>query len=704
MFKWNIRNQILSAGMISFVLLTIIVIVFYNFSGNQFREDSKNLISVANQQYADKISKSLGDRNGTFAKWTQDDIFGLAIEFQTTRELDATLEEWISNSPDFYLIGIINDRGVIVDAKTNPHLNLNPSGLIGQQLPDFSQIKRLNEKSAYFIKSRVLESMDIKDNNTYLFYAPAFASTGDRNGGFIAYMNWHEANDQINDCLGIYRDLSFDNARTFIAYPGLELIPLHSNQQDLALNGSEIRDLWHYSRTNNNITINIATLEKREMLIGINNIIPPELSISESGMANVPYLYTIVEESDVMAGLNRQLALIIIFAGLGTLLVVAMSYYISIRISRRIKELANIATEMAQGNVEQNIEIQSRDEIGILGGAFSELFAYIKSMADAAVKISQNDLAFKIQPKSDKDVLGNAFHRMLENLTDVVRQLRMNTEEFLMAANNITQSSEEIAAGAKNQSEQANQVAAAVEEMSSAIMQSSKNANDAKHEAEQSSEISNKGQEIVGQTINSLIKITNAATQSNEIVHELAKASGRISEITGVINDIADQTNLLALNAAIEAARAGEQGRGFAVVADEVRKLAERTGKATGEINEMIKGIQVDSERAVASMEEAGKLVEDGKEKADQAGISLNEINQMSQRVRDVIVQIATAADQQSAAAEEISKNVGQISEVTREAASSAGQSASAAEQLNRQAEILQKMIGRYKVYDQTES
>jgi methyl-accepting chemotaxis protein len=181
-------------------------------------------------------------------------------------------------------------------------------------------------------------------------------------------------------------------------------------------------------------------------------------------------------------------------------------------------------------------------------------------------------------------------------------------------------------------------------------------------------------------------------------VKELGKSSDQIGEIIGVIDDIADQTNLLALNAAIEAARAGEQGRGFAVVADEVRKLAERTTKATKEIAGMIKKIQADTTGAVQSMEEGTQEVERGIELADRAGMSLKEIVGVSQKVTDMVTQIAAASEQQSSASEQISKNVEGISKVTGETAQGTQQIARAAEDLNRLTENLQKLISDFKL------
>jgi methyl-accepting chemotaxis protein len=205
----------------------------------------------------------------------------------------------------------------------------------------------------------------------------------------------------------------------------------------------------------------------------------------------------------------------------------------------------------------------------------------------------------------------------------------------------------------------------------------------------------------VEESVGGMKRIAGVVRRSAETVRTLGKSSDQIGRIISVIDDIADQTNLLALNAAIEAARAGEQGRGFAVVADEVRKLAERTTTATKEIANMIQTIQGETIQAVQSMELGTKEVDQGIAMADAAGSSLREIVELSQRVTDMVTQMASASEQQAGASEEISKSVEGISSVTQETATGIQQIARTAEDLNRLTDDLQRMIGRFKLSEE---
>ncbi|MCX6135357.1 MAG: methyl-accepting chemotaxis protein [Ignavibacteriales bacterium] len=354
---------------------------------------------------------------------------------------------------------------------------------------------------------------------------------------------------------------------------------------------------------------------------------------------------------------NASVMVQLILVSVGVAAAIVLGLFVARILSKQIQELVGKVEAMARGDLSVTLTQHSQDEIGQLTGAFSEM---VKSIRGILIQVAESSSA------------------------------------VASASSEISSSTEQMAAGAQEQTSQAGEVASAVEEMTKTIMENSKNAVDTAATAKDAKEAARVGGAVVEETVEGMKGIAEVVRKSAETVQALGKSSDQIGEIIGVIDDIADQTNLLALNAAIEAARAGEQGRGFAVVADEVRKLAERTTKATKEIASMIKSIQNDTAGAVESMEQGTKKVDAGIQLADKAGASLKEIVGISQRVTDMVSQIAAASEEQSSASEQISKNVEAISTVTSQTASGVQQVARAAEDLNRLTETLQSYIARF--------
>jgi methyl-accepting chemotaxis protein len=280
--------------------------------------------------------------------------------------------------------------------------------------------------------------------------------------------------------------------------------------------------------------------------------------------------------------------------------------------------------------------------------------------------------------------LAETFNSTFANLRATIGDIAQATDAVASAATQISSSTEEMASGIQEQSARTVEIAAAMEEMSQTISDNSKNATLAADTARESKVAADQGGEAVRNTVASVRNIGSAVENFATSILRLNDSSGQIGEIITVINDIADQTNLLALNAAIEAARAGEQGRGFAVVADEVRKLAERTMKATKEIESKISQIQQDSTAAVGFLEEGTTAVNKGIEQAEQAGVLLDGIVDISNAVVDVITQMATASEEQAATSAETTKNVQAISTVTQQTANAIQETAHATDDLNR--------------------
>jgi len=96
--------------------------------------------------------------------------------------------------------------------------------------------------------------------------------------------------------------------------------------------------------------------------------------------------------------------------------------YIVVRaITRPISNMAETSQRIATGDLDVNVEVKSKDEVGLLANAFNEMILYLKGMARTADSVAQGDLMVDVSPKSERDVLGNAFKDMIAYLKDMAK-------------------------------------------------------------------------------------------------------------------------------------------------------------------------------------------------------------------------------------------------------------------------------------------
>ncbi len=105
-------------------------------------------------------------------------------------------------------------------------------------------------------------------------------------------------------------------------------------------------------------------------------------------------------------------------------------------------------------------------------------------------------------------------------------------------------------------------------------------------------------------------------------------------------------------------------------------QLAERSSAATKQIEALVKTIQADTNEAVISMEQTTLEVVRGAHLAQDAGVSLEEIEQVSKALASLIQNISNAARQQASSAGHISSTMNVIQEITSQ--TSAGTTATA--------------------------
>jgi len=375
--------------------------------------------------------------------------------------------------------------------------------------------------------------------------------------------------------------------------------------------------------------------------------------------------------------IQKQSKLTSKFLLIAIIVVLVLSIFIAFLIGNPINyslsKAVDFANKIAEGDFRQTLDIDQKDEIGMLAEALNSMSVNLRSMF--------GEIATGVETLSASST----------ELATISDQITASSDQTSEKTNNVAAAAEEmattmnsVATASEQTTTNIQMIATATEEMTTTINEIAFN--------------TSKGTDVTSQAVQS-------ATDASEKIGELGEATKEISKITETITEISEQTNLLALNATIEAARAGEAGKGFAVVAGEIKALSQQTAEATLEIKSLIARVQTITSDSVKSISSIASVINEINAIVGTVATAIEEQSVTTKEISNNISQAAVGVQEMnynvnetSKVSEEVTKDITDASIATNEISTGSQQVNTSASELSKLAEDINEMVTHFRI------
>ena len=425
------------------------------------------------------------------------------------------------------------------------------------------------------------------------------------------------------------------------------------------------------------------------------------IRIAES---TTPWSFAVaIATKTVMAPVYNMMEITAYVSGAMLVLAIIVAVFMSNSISKPIVRVTNTIKDISEGegDLTQNIRVQSKDEVGDLARYFNKLMEVLRK------PIGETKIIVEHLATSSKDLsaVSNDLSASSEETVNTAGTVASTAEEMSVNINAMAGGAEQasvnvndVAGSAEQMSMNMNTIAAAIEEMSASISEISSNADDAR--------------KVAGDA-------TAKSGEATSTMNRLGVAAKEIGQVTDVIKKIADKTNLLALNATIEAASAGEAGKGFAVVAGEIKELANQSATSADDIAQRIDSIQDETNNAIEVIKDVSAIISKINLSIEAIAGHVGQQTKASNEIASNVAQSSTSAKRVAGAIGEVAKgsrdiarnaseaatgaslvsqNVSNMREAARISSEGASHVSSSAQDLFKMAEQLRELMDKFKV------
>ena len=416
--------------------------------------------------------------------------------------------------------------------------------------------------------------------------------------------------------------------------------------------------------------------------------------------------------------LNQQSLFRALLIGFGVVVVagVAVSLFLK-KFLKPIQTLSETVQKVATGETTARSQLVEQDEIGELGraldGLLDDRIAALEKAGQENETLNNSviDLLQAVFQLSNKDLTARApvTEDIIGTVASSINQFSDETGKTLRDVQRIAQRVAETSESVRVQSVLVEETARAERNALDTMSENLSQATTQLAQVAQLSDQSNKAAGIAADATNNALIAVQGTLQGMDQLREsisdmekrfkrLGERSQEISTAVQLINAISERTHVLALNASMQAATAGEAGRGFAVVAEEVQRLSDSSRQSTSTIAQLVVNIQSETNETLYTVNRLIGDVVRQSELAQRAGAQMNQTQETTLQLVNLVRQIAKFSEQQTKLASDLQQSVLDINAGTEQTSVAIAAQTASTQALAESSRQLTATVGQFKL------
>jgi hypothetical protein len=347
----SLRFKILLGLFFSLIPMLAIAAITYNTAHRSTLDNTRRIMKLVADHAVKDMNTYLKAQENAFSNWTKEDIFGMAIEFKTTKELQGHLQSLLKGQDGISLLLVTDKDGKVLESAFSEQVvGGKREALLGKTPKEVSEVLNTTTRSAVFVESELIKELGFPSTTTLLLAFRAKDTQGKPNGLLLAYTNWTKLQQKAAAVLEEMKSNGFLTGMAAVVDVASGKMPSHSDSKsiDTRLKLEGRLQSWLSSLTG--VEVGEFEVGNEKDFLASAPLLNPGTFFEGQGTEKKEgrlVLLNAVPEKEIMGDLRKILWYSVAIAVIGGVLILMVGFLTSRHISKSLTRVISGLTESA---------------------------------------------------------------------------------------------------------------------------------------------------------------------------------------------------------------------------------------------------------------------------------------------------------------------------------------------------------------------